>query len=464
LFLVVAIVGSMGVAAGSVYGVALYHTADDAFGRLGGSSGSGSDGSTEGSSQEPTIIHDRQGLCAKGICTYLVMGNDSRKGLTGDQLISFGSLKTVPGQRSDTIMLVQTDARRDRAVVVSFPRDLDVDIPGHGEGHITSAYQDGPLRVAQVVSNLTGIEVNHFVSVNLAGFQQVVDAVGTIPICVSAPLVDYTGFSGLNLPKAGCYDLDGAQALAFVRARHICDEGGIPDFNRIARQQQFLRALLVRVLRPSMVLRAPGLIRQVASNLLIDRHLNLADIISLSDQLSGAGTGAVDFRSLPVVIQDTDGDGIADVTKMDPVAGPRLFRRLTDGKPLGDLGIVQPLTPPSPAVIKVAVADDRSGGVAARVQSLLTAGGFDVQPQIDGSLGQGGPVVLYRPGGTDERFADEAQVVAKAVPGLELREAPDGLLPAGVDVVVVVDSSVTLPGGDGGSTPAPQPSGGPPTC
>jgi LCP family protein required for cell wall assembly len=456
IFLVTAVVTSLGVVAGSAYVYSIYRTADHGFGRLpdsGSNPGPGSNGAPPGPS-EGSLIHDRHGRCAKGACTYLVMGNDSRKGLTPDEMIRFGSLETVPGQRSDTIMLVQTDARRKRAVVVSFPRDLLVDIPGHGEGHITSAYQDGPLRVAQVVSNLTGVEVNHFVSVNLAGFQDVVNAIGTIPICVSAPLVDPTGFSGLNLPHAGCYDLDGATALAFVRARHICNQGGIPDFNRIARQQQFLRALLVRILQPSMILRAPGLIRGVASNLLIDHHLNLADIIYLSRQLSGVGTGAVDFRSLPVVISDTDGDGIADVTKMDPTLGPLLFERLRDGKPLGDIGLEQPLTPPSPAVIGVAVAGAR-GPAADGVEQLLRSGGFDVRPRIVGALGQADPVILYR-----ENRVDAAQVVAKSIPGLDVRQAAPGQLPAGVDVAVVVVGGFHI-GGSGGPSPSPAPAPAP---
>ncbi len=411
-------VGSLAVAAGSAYGYYLFKHADSSFPRTTGSQ----------AAKEPKVIH----LCVKAACTYLVIGNDSRKGLPKSQ-------QNVAGHRSDTIMLVQIDAKQGKTVVLSFPRDLWVHIPDQGWGKITSAYQGGPVRVAQVVDHLTGIEINHFVSVDLAGFQSVVDAIGTIPICIPGPLIDPTGFSGLNLPHAGCYDLNGGQALAFVRARHICGEGGIPDFNRISRQQQFLRAVLAKVLSPAMVLRAPGLIQKVAGSLLIDHRLNLADLIYLSRKLGGVGTSAVDFRTVPGNPYATveTSIGTQDVVTLLPQA-KELFRRLRDGEPLGKLGLSTAQTPPSPAVVEVQVVDDASNGAATQVNGYLQRSGFDVQPvAASNTFGVAGPVILFARTPAGKQAADVVHGFLTQIPE---HAAPPGTL-SGLEVAVVIPST-----------------------
>ncbi|MFL5798813.1 MAG: LCP family protein [Actinomycetota bacterium] len=426
-------VGSLAVAAGSAYGYYLFKRAD-----------AGLKHAPPGqASKEPQFIPP----CATSACTYLVIGNDSRKGLPKSQ-------QNVAGHRSDTIMLVRIDAKQGKTIVLSFPRDLWVHIPNQGWGKITSAYQGGPIRVAEVVTHLTGIEINHFVSVDLAGFQSVVDAIGTIPICISAPLVDPTHFSGLDLPHAGCYDLNGGQALAFVRARHICGEGGIPDFNRISRQQQFLRAVLAKVLSPAMVFRAPGLIRKVAGSLLVDHRLNLADLIYLSRQLSGVGTSAVDFRTVPGNPYATveTSIGTQDVVTLLPQA-KELFRRLREGKPLGKLGLSTTQTPPSTAVIPVQVVDDSSNGAATQVNDYLQRSGFEVQPvTTTNSFGMAGPVILFAPSPAGKQAADVVHGYLKQIPE---HKAPPGTL-SGLEVGVVIPSTY-----EGVPISSPQPSSSP---
>ncbi len=438
LFLAVSSVLSIVLAAGSVWAIQFYKHADSTLGHV---------GHDAKSSGEDTVIHDRLGRCAKGICNYLVLGNDSRKGLSKDQQSMFGNQQTVPGQRSDTIMLVHVDARLQKAVVLSFPRDLWVDIPNQGFGKITSAYEGGPIRVAQVVSQLTGLEINHFLSVNLAGFENVVDALGGVPICIDHPLVD-TQYSGLNLPHAGCYNLSAFQALAFVRARHVQCESGIPDFNRIGRQQQFLRAVLAKILSPGMVLKAPGLVDKVAASLLVDRHMNLADIIYLTRQLQGVSTGAVDFRSVPSVPSTVDTSaGVVDIVKLVQPDASELFQRLSEGKSLGNLGKSLQLTPPSPATIKVRVFDDASAGAALKVQDFLTKSGFDIQSLANSNtLGVSGPVILYKP----DTLA-QAEVVQGFLTGVPVKQAPKGAL-AEADVAVIIPASYA---GSGVASPNP---------
>ena len=399
-----------------MFGYAIYARGNDALGKT-------------GKTKTPHLTP-----CEEDVCDYLILGNDSRRGLSKADQARFGNDKTVPGARSDTIMLVRVDPQEEHAVVLSFPRDLWVHIPGQGMGKITSAVEGGPDRVAHVITNLTGLPVNHFVTVNLAGFQHVVEALQGVPICVDRPMVDEK--AGLDIP-AGCQDLDPDQALAFVRARNVCGDN-IPDFSRISRQQQFLRAVIAKILSAGMILRAQSLIDQVAPNLLVDADTNLADIIYLTHKLEGIGTSAVDFRSVPgdpYAFAHTE-EGRVSIVKLLPEA-KELFGRLRDREPLGDIGKVLPGTPPSPATIRVRVLDAGSSEAATVLANLLTKGGFDFQGTADaGSLAARGHGIFYAPGAKRD-----ATVVRRFVPGLQLKPAQTSEL-NGVDVAVVVDSSV----------------------
>jgi LCP family protein required for cell wall assembly len=438
LFLAATALLAAGIAASSIYAGSLYLYADSKLPHPGG--------------PPPKYIG---GPCVHHACNYLILGNDSRKGLTKGQQAYFGSGRTVKGQRSDTILLVRVDPRQERAVVLSFPRDLWVHIPGQGMGKVNSAYEGGPDRVAHVIQDLTGLHVNHFLSVNFVGFENVVRTLKGVPLCLDRPLYDKV--AGLNLP-AGCQKLDAFQALAFVRARHVCGDK-IPDFSRITRQQQFLRAIMAKVLSVGMIFHAKSLIDQVAPNLLVDKDLNLADVIYLTTKLRGIKTGAVDFRSVPGDPYATVNTpaGTVDIVKLKPQAKV-LFKRLREGLPLGTLGKTLTGTPPSPATISVRVYDDASGQVAPRAFRLLTKGGFDVRPTAPaGSLASRGPAILFRPGADQE-----AQVVHGYLRKLALREAPKGALTG--DVAVIVDRSVPVPK----TAPQPRTRGGaqkpPPAC
>ena len=136
--------------------------------------------------------------------------------------------------------------------------------------------------VARTVEDLTGLHINHFLYVDLAGFQGVVDALGGVRMCMPYPMQDV--LTGLDV-QAGCQEFDGG-TLAFVRTRHQpCD--AVPDFARIGRQQQFLRAVLTKLLSPSEVANLPGLVKPVASNVVKDSDFQILDIIELARQLQG---------------------------------------------------------------------------------------------------------------------------------------------------------------------------------
>src|SRR5262245_28261525 len=289
-----------------------------------------------------TGSRDIAGRCDERACNYLLLGSDSRKGLTPEELIAFGTDAHIGGEnRSDTIILVHTRPDRREVVFVSFPRDLWVDIPGMGEGKINTAFEGGvngggPQRVARTIRSISGMQIHHVLYVNLLGFQRVVDALGGVDMCVPYPMKD--PLTLLDIP-AGCQHFDGRTALAYVRTRHQpCDT--IPDFARISRQQQFLRAVIAKVLQPGELLHVQDLVPQLLGNLVVDQGLNPAELVYLAGLLQGVGTDNADFRALPTVpegIYDSNGTFISIVRAVQPDAD-ELLRRIREGKPLGDLG------------------------------------------------------------------------------------------------------------------------------
>jgi LCP family protein required for cell wall assembly len=418
--------------------------------------------------QNPTVSPSDQptGPCVDDVCNYLILGSDSRQGLTRQEQIEFGTNADIGGEnRSDTIMLVHTDPSRQKAVILSFPRDLWVNIPGVGEDKINAAFQGGvdgggPELVAKTVHEITGLRINHYVYVDLAGFQKIVDTLGGVQMCIPAENVNTPGYvsgpsgsvyykepgyiadpyTGLHV-KPGCQLLHGDQALAYVRTRHLrCDV--VPDFARINRQQEFLRAVINRMLQPDEILKAPGLVRPVLGSLRRDRELTPADLAFLVGQLRGMSTGAAEFRSVPGTVGEESVSWSSiplSVVHMDPSA-EQIFAALRDGKPLPKAGTSLEGVEMSAANITVPVVDHDSGGKAVEVNTILSDAGFiasGVVTYADVGADVKGSVIAYEPG-----HDAEAQVVAKYFPGLRLVETARGAL-TGADVAVFVTSSYT---------------------
>lgn len=398
-----------------------------------------------GASPAPDAI---VGRCVTGeVCNYLLLGSDSREGLTREEQIAFGSDEDIGENRADTIILVHTRPDQKEAVFLSFPRDLWVEIPGVGEGKINAAFEAGIERggaqlVARTVRQLTGIPIHHVMYVSLAGFQGLVDAMDGVDMCVPYPMQDE--LTGLDI-DAGCQRFNGATALAYVRTRaQPCDR--VPDFARIARQQQFLRAVIAKILQPSELLRLPSVVPELLGNLVVDEGMNVAELAYLAGRLQGVGTDDADFRSvpsIPALLTPTGGTLLSIVKAVQPDAN-ELFERLRDGEPLGDLGLELPGVAPSPANIVISVVNRDAGTVAANVSNTLTEGGFNTSPGIVTDEGietpRKGSMILYREG-----EEPTAKVVGQYFPNLELLPVPARDLPNGQDVVVVVTSRYEIP-------------------
>lgn len=223
--------------------------------------------------------------------TYLIAGSDARG---GDAVADDGTT----GQRTDTIMLLHK-APNGRSYLVSLPRDTLVDIPGHGKYKLNAAFAFGgaPLLV-KTVEQFTGLTIDHYVEIGFDGVEGMVDAVGTVNLCIDQDVDDEK--SGLKMTK-GCHDTGGEQALAFVRARYFDPTA---DIGRQQRQQQFVSALMSRVASPGVLLNPVTQVRLAGAG---------TDALATSD-----GTGVVDLGRMALTARSAMKSGTVTMPIEDP--------------------------------------------------------------------------------------------------------------------------------------------------
>jgi LCP family protein required for cell wall assembly len=176
--------------------------------------------------------------------TYLLVGSDSRRGLTKAEKkkLGVGGVSDT-GQRTDTIMLLHVGAGPN--VLLSIPRDSIVPIPGHSTTKINAAFAyGGPKLLVKTIEQDTGLRIDHYVEVGFGGFVNAVDAVGGVTICPHSNLNDRR--SNLHIKK-GCQEVDGVTALAFSRDRHSFALG---DVQRAANQRKVVGAVGHKVKSP----------------------------------------------------------------------------------------------------------------------------------------------------------------------------------------------------------------------
>ena len=198
------------------------------------------------------------------------------------------------GERSDTIMVLRVDPAASRVAILSFPRDLYVEIAdGGGMSRINSVYErDEPQRLADTVFDNFNIPIDHYIQVDFCAFKTLVDAVGGVAVPFEFPARDDN--TGLNVPTTGCFTFEGEHALAYVRSRHYEyeDPAGsgnwstdpTSDLGRISRQQDFLRRTLASLLDtgPLNPRVARGLIRAATEYITTDRELTPAKMMEFA--------------------------------------------------------------------------------------------------------------------------------------------------------------------------------------
>ncbi len=155
-----------------------------------------------------------------GFENYLLVGSDTREGADPNDpdAGSIGDTTDVQGRRSDTMMLLHVNHDSDEVAIFSIPRDLYVDIPGYGTDRINSAYFHGEDVLISTIQESLGIPVHHYIEVDFFGFKDIVDAIGGVEACFNAPTRDKN--TGLAVPTAGCFTLDGVQGLQYARSRY----------------------------------------------------------------------------------------------------------------------------------------------------------------------------------------------------------------------------------------------------
>jgi len=266
---------------------------------------------------------------------FLIVGSDTRSFVdNAQQAQDFGSPQTQTGQRSDTIMVAHVDPDPAKSLLVSFPRDLAVSIPGVGTTKINAAYNVGAGKLIETLQQDFGIPINHYLEVNFAGFEGIVDAIGTVPIYLPTPARDR--YTGLDAPKAGCYLLNGKQALAYVRSRHYeywtpqqgWQSDPLQDLDRIPRQQYFIRSLAQVAI--SRGVRDPRkgvtLLDRIVPNLHRDRGLGLSDLLSLLKTFRTFDPNKVPMLTIPTISHWPQS---SDLTLDEAAAAPILARLRT---------------------------------------------------------------------------------------------------------------------------------------
>ncbi len=223
---------------------------------------------------------------------WLITGSDSRQGLTRQQELQYatGKLSAISGQRSDTILILHIPSNGQPPVLVSVPRDSYVPIPGHGSSKINAAFDlGGPQLLAETLQNVTGLYINHYMGIGFGGFVSVVNDIGGVRMCLPGPMVDPK--AGLNL-KAGCQNLDGGQALGYVRTRNFA----ISDLQREQDQRLFLKALLSKMTSPGTFLNPFAAIPAAtgsAGALTVDQGTSLYDLVRAAFALRSPETTTV---------------------------------------------------------------------------------------------------------------------------------------------------------------------------
>lgn len=231
----------------------------------------------------------------------LLLGSDMRGSAKG-------SLSKLTGQRSDTMMVVHVPVDRKNVYVMSILRDSWLEIPGHGPAKINAALSYGGVPLAvQTVEGLLQTRIDHVAIVDFAGFKGVTDALGGVKI--DNPI----GFTSTHLKghyfDEGELELDGKEALAFVRERYGFSDG---DFQRVRNQQRFLKAVVRKSLSAETVTnpaKISSLIGAIAPYVAVDEGLDSAYIAARGVELREVRAGDVVFFTLPTSGTGTSDDG-----------------------------------------------------------------------------------------------------------------------------------------------------------
>lgn len=290
---------------------------------------------------------------------YLIVGSDTREGLSREEIkrLKVGGTDVAAGKRSDTMLLIHISKKRDKAAIISIPRDSYALIPEHNNSQgklipaayskINSAYNWGgaPLLI-ETLESMSDLRIDHYVELNFVGFVRMVDALGGVEICTKKDINDPK--SHLTLP-AGTHVLDGVDSLKFVRTR-VFD--GLGDLGRMKRQQEFAGAMLRKATSAGVLLnpvKMVDFINSALDSVVTDEGLSQGDLLTLGKQLRNLSASNVRTLTIPLQYYNYNKNGVSAAVLWDPVLAPELFERIKNDEAL--IEEVRPNPSSSPTTI-----------------------------------------------------------------------------------------------------------------
>ena len=275
---------------------------------------------------------------------YLIVGSDTREGLSREEIkrLKVGGTDVAAGKRSDTMLLIHISKKRDKAAIISIPRDSYALIPEHNNSQgkvipaayskINSAYNWGgaPLLI-ETLESMSDLRIDHYVELNFVGFVRMVDALGGVEICTKKDINDPK--SHLTLP-AGTHVLDGVDSLKFVRTR-VFD--GLGDLGRMKRQQEFASAMLRKATSAGVLLnpvKMVDFINSALDSVVTDEGLSQGDLLTLGKQLRNLSASNVRTLTIPLQYYNYNKNGVSAAVLWDPVLASELFERIKNDEAL----------------------------------------------------------------------------------------------------------------------------------
>jgi LCP family protein required for cell wall assembly len=391
---------------------------------------------------------------------YLMLGSDVRPANeTPAEKAAYGSSADAAGQRSDVMMILHVDPAGKTGRLVSFPRDMIVQIPGHGKNLLNAAYSlGGPSLVIKTLeTDFPPLQINHYLEVNFRGFKDVVNVIGHINLYFPTPVHD--PYTGLNIDKAGCVSLNGDQALAYARSREYFipddlqnpapwqwnydpslpanyDRGGhgwhndpLQDLDRIPRQQYFLRTLSQTAIHKtgSNILQINSLLTNAFHSLAHDQNLDYNELKSLAYTFRDLDPGKINMSTIPWTTDPTNGNRVIPKYPDWTVVANSLQNFTPPKKP-----IVKPLETDKVTVRVVNGSGIKNAGSDALNQ--FTAAGFkSAGPAEDADKSDYKTQILYAPGKFNAGYT-----VAVATGTLNLVPAATAKQTLGGDALLIV--------------------------
>lgn len=372
----------------------------------------------------------------------LLVGSDSREGLTEEERERLGADvvdeqgRAITGERADTLILGHIDPATNKVIMVQFPRDLYVPIADGGSNKINDALERGKDNLVATVKNLTGLEIHHYAQVNIAGFRDIVDAIGGITLCITEP-IPFDPQTGIQVTEEELplVEFDGERALRFVRSRNF-PEG---DFRRIQNQQKFLSAAISKVTSVGTLFdigRIRRLLRAAGRNLRMDQHTTVKGLYDIGQRFRSFDPENYEAYTAPNLGPAQNEAG--SVVLPDEGGMEIVFGALADNISPAEADDI-PDVDPSEVRVSVLNGSETPGAATSGAEALRAATALDEKVIQIAEVADAARrnfrrhIVRYDPNDVDA--FDKARLIAAAIPNSRMREATT---PEGVHVQVVV--------------------------